>query len=229
MVATSQLNNDSHQTLRLEALPLFTRDAFLRCIALPVFQKSGWYLAGGTALALQVGHRQSQDLDFFTSQKDFSVEELVLELAQEKSWSIESRSPGTLYGELLGAKVSFIAYPFFTPREPFLKQGTVSIIRPPDIGAMKIAAISQRGRKRDFVDLYWLCHNVQTLEESFERALSQFSIRQNPNHVVKSMAYFADAESDPMPTLFFDATWEDIKKYFRTEVPRIAKKLLRLE
>ena len=157
------------------------------------------------------------------------MEQLIQELAQEKSWSIESRSPCTLYGELLGTKASFIAYPFFTPREPFLKQGTVSIIRPPDIGAMKITAISHRGRKRDFVDLYWLCRNVQPLEESFERALNQYSVRQNPNHIIKSMAYFEDAESDPMPTLFFDATWDDIKKYFRAEVTRIARKLIGLE
>ncbi|MEK7208490.1 MAG: nucleotidyl transferase AbiEii/AbiGii toxin family protein [Patescibacteria group bacterium] len=227
MVATAQLNNVL-STLRLDALPLFARDAFLRCATLSLFSRGGWYLAGGTALALQVGHRQSHDLDFFTSERRFSERRIEEELAREKTWVRESITDGTLYGELLGAKVSLIAYPLFKPAEPFLAVGTVSVLTPPDIAAMKITAISQRGRKRDFVDLYWLSRNVQPLAESFKRAQKQYSVRQNPNHIVKSLVYFGDAEADPMPTLFFDATWEDIKKYFRQEVLRIAKKLIGL-
>lgn len=208
---------------------MFARDAFLHCTKLPLFASDNWYLAGGTALALQVGHRESQDLDFFTTQKSFNIGELERILGNEQTWHTESRSEGTLYGELLNAKMSLIAYPFFKPVGPRLKAGTVSILTPPDIAAMKITAISQRGRKRDFIDLYWLCNHIQPLTESFGRAQRQYTINQNPNHILKSLVYFEDAESDPMPRLFFQTSWEQIKKYFRAEVPRIAKKMLRLE
>lgn len=230
MVAHSHITDGEKKELCLDALPLFARDAFLRCTELTLFASGDWYLAGGTALALQAGHRQSQDLDFFTTQKSFDVGELERILgSNEQTWHTESRGEGTLYGELRNAKMSLIAYPFFRPAEPLLKKGTVSILTPPDIAAMKITAISQRGKKRDFVDLFWLSQNIQPLDESFERAARQYTISQNPNHILKSLVYFADAESDPMPTLFFKASWEEIKKYFQQEVSHLAKKISYLE
>ncbi len=220
----------SEQTLHYEALPIFARDALERCSTLLFFANDGWYLAGGTALALQAGHRQSQDLDFFTTEKMFAVSKAEQTLGQEKSWQTESKDEaGTLYGELLQAKMSLIAYPFFQPAEKMRNVGTVSLAAPQDIAAMKIAAISQRGRKRDFVDLYWLSQHTQSLSESFERSLRHYTIKQNPSHILKSLTYFDDAENDPMPTLFFKANWEEIKKYFRTEVVKIAKDLFQIE
>lgn len=155
MVAPSRLNSAVLEQLHLDALPITTRKAFLHSIHLPFFSSSGWYLAGGTALALQVGHRQSVDLDFFTSQETFS----------------EKAAAETL-----------------------------------DIAVMKVVAISQRGRKRDFIDLYWLCRHQLTLLESIERAERQYNVKQNRNHLLKSLVYFEDAEADPMPTLFSTPT-----------------------
>lgn len=229
MVPHPRIKNDPQTELHLDALPLFARDAFLRCIELPLFASDDWYLAGGTALALQVGHRESQDLDFFTTQKSCDIGELERALGSERTWQTESRSEGTLYGELLNAKISLISYPFFKPAELLLTKGTISILTPPDIATMKIAAISQRGRKRDFIDLYWLCNHVQPLSESFARAQQQYTVKQNPNHILKSLVYFGDAESDPMPKLFFKANWEEIKRYFQKEVPRIVKEISHLE
>lgn len=60
----------------------------------------------------------------------------------------------TVYGELFSAKISFIAYPFFVPKQKVAEYGSVRILSPLDISVMKIVAISQRGRKRDFFDLY---------------------------------------------------------------------------
>jgi hypothetical protein len=94
---------------------------------------------------------------------------------------------------------------------------------------MKITAISQRGKKRDFIDLYWLSLHVQPLLKSIESSMKQYSVRQNQNHILKSLVFFDDADSDPMPPLLFDATWEGIKKYFREETKNIAKRLLGLE
>lgn len=191
-------------------------------------KQSEWYLAGGTALALQVGHRSSVDLDFFLPQKSFQLEHLIAHFP-EKIWHTDIAREGTVYGKLHGAKVSFIAYPFFAVREPYLWHGNVRVIDRKDIAVMKIIAISQRGRKRDFVDLYWYCKNAEPLSEVVSRVTDQYpNIAHDFYHILKSLTYFADAEADPMPRLFFEISWPAIKKFFRTETAKAAKKILRL-
>ncbi len=216
------------EKLRLDLLPFPTKNAFLRCIELPLFQQGGWYLAGGTALALQAGHRQSVDLDFFTAAKSFDTGKLAALLADVGDWNTTSADEGTLYGEFLGAKLSFIAYPSFTPAEPMLAVGGVNILTAPDIAAMKVVAISQRGRKRDFVDLYWLCHHGLPLAVCLARAHAQYTIRQNPNHLLKSLVYFEDAEDDPEPVSYVEASWNEIKSFFKKEVAAIAARTVGL-
>lgn len=214
---------------KLEVLPVSTRKALEYARKEVWLATSGWYLAGGTALALQVGHRQSIDLDFFTREKTFAPAE-VTQHFPHTVWENKIMKEGTVYGVLCKAKVSFIAYPFFVPVVPPLKYWAVSVLDKDDIAVMKIVAISQRGRKRDFVDLYWYAKNVAPLESVIEKLPRQYpDIAHNFHHIIKSMTYFEDADGDPMPTLFFDATWEDIKKYFQTEVARIAKKILGLK
>ena len=229
MVTSPNLNQDVIDKLHLDSLPKVTRDSFLRCAPLSFFASGGWYLAGGTALALQAGHRQSVDLDFFTSEKIFDEKRTEESLSELGNWETSSLSKGTIYGEFCKAKMSLISYPFFTPVKPFLQVGTVSVLTPPDIAVMKIVAISQRGKKRDFIDLFWLSKNTQPLIKSIECVAQQYSVRQNFNHIIKSLTYFADAEDDPMPNLFFDTSWEEIKKFFQREVVTIAKKVMRLD
>ena len=125
--------------------------------------------------------------------------------------------------------MSLIAYPFLqVPKNP-IKVGAVSVATPEHIAVMKITAVSQRGKKRDFVDLYWISKNIQPLEQSIQSVLELYSIKQNENHILKSLVFFEDAESDPMPVLHFEVKWEDVKKFFQTEVPRIAKKIIGIE
>src|SRR3989338_7875922 len=158
----------------LDALPRPTRKALEQCANDPWFSNVSWYLAGGTALALQVGHRKSFDLDFFTQEKEFNQQTIATHFPTDL-WKTERIYPGTLFGELAGAKVSFIAYPFFKYCQPFSRYGTISILSPRDIGVMKILAMSQRGRKRDFVDLYWLCHHVEKLDWFMTQLKDQIS------------------------------------------------------
>lgn len=199
------------------------------CTGLKFLERGDWYLAGGTALALQVGHRQSVDLDFFTPRRSF--QEVILErsLFNTKQWTTSFREKGTIYGALFGAKMSFIAYPFFKPSNYFLQCGQVKILESYDVAAMKIIAISQRGRKRDFIDLYWHCLNKEPLVKIIKRAVNQYpGQEENINHILRSLTYFTDAEEDPMPPLFFNATWRGIKEYFKKEAPQIAKEFLGL-
>ena len=215
--------------LFLEILPAKTRRAFRELAKSPLLAGSRWYLAGGTALALQAGHRQSVDLDFFTSQK-FDEKKTAEQLSVFGQWETTSMSPGTIYGEFLGAKISLIYYPFFKKMNPLRKIGFVNIISPADISVMKIIAISQRGKKRDFFDLYWHCHNRGPLETVIDRAIKQYPYQQhNIGHIYNSLSYFADAEDDPMPKIFFRANWKEIKQYFQKEMRRITRKFVGLE
>lgn len=213
--------------LFLDRLPRATRQAFLSCTNWPLWKQSGWYLAGGTALSLQAGHRQSVDLDFFTTKSKISERAIERLLLATGEWQTTYLEVGTIYGIFMGAKMSLIAYPFFIPSNQEKRCGNLRLLVPDDIAAMKIVAISQRGRKRDFVDLYWYCKNRDSLASVVLRATSQYPGQEkNMAHIIKSLSYFDDAEADPMPTLFFHATWLGIKQFFRREVKKIAEKFL---
>lgn len=211
-------------------LPQETQRAFSACREFD-FLLPDWYLAGGTALALQVGHRSSEDLDFFTRQREFDVAILEDALSRRGDWETTRTLAGTLYGIFLGAKVSFIAYPFFDPSSARVQCGSVRMLIPDDIMAMKVVAISQRGKKRDFVDMYWHCAvRGASLPDTIRRAVGEFPGKKHSMpHFLKSLVYFEDAEDDPMPELRFEADWDTIKEYFRREVPKIAEALLKLK
>jgi predicted nucleotidyltransferase component of viral defense system len=214
--------------LLLDILPKKTARALKACANMPVFSREDWYLAGGTALALQVGNRQSVDLDFFTRRREFNEKKIEEMFSAEGKWLTTAIDKGTLYGEFFGGKISFISYPFFKPSRPMLTFGHISLLTPPDIAVMKLVAISQRGRKRDFFDLFWICRNIQPLNVIISNVNEQYTVRQNPAHILKSLVYFEDAESDPNPKIYFRASWKEVKKYFQKEVPEIAKRIINL-
>lgn len=210
-----------------EALPKSTKKALDFLSDQEWLGRFGWYLAGGTALALQTGHRTSVDLDFFTTEAKFESTEVTGNFKGNKDWEISSDRPSTIYGKLFDAKASFIAYPYFIPKQEFLHYGTVNILKSLDIAVMKIIAVSQRGRKRDFFDLYWCVHHLEPLEKIIERLQEQYpSVAHDYHHIIKSLAYFDDAEADPPLILHFDASWETVKIFFTEEVKRIAFKFV---
>ena len=187
---------------------------------------SPWYLAGGTALALAAGHRASVDLDFFTSEGSFSIASMTERLSIPE-WTTDILKDDTIYGRLHGAQVSFIAYPFFIPRALKRRYGNVAVLAPEDIAVMKIIAVSQRGRKRDFIDLFWYCTHREPLEKVLRRLPDQYpSVAHDYYHILKSIAYFADAEEEPMPSLNFETDWETIKRYFLSEAPKAMQSLV---
>lgn len=229
MVSSLHLESIKFNSLFLDRLPLTTQRAFLLCTKLPFLKNPNWYLAGGTALALQVGHRQSVDLDFFTTAKDFKERFVERKLLATNQWTTTYLESGTIYGTFADAKMSLIAYPFFIPSNHRLNYGNVNILISDDIAAMKIVAISQRGRKRDFIDLYWYCINRKPLIQTVQQAIKQYPGQENNlTHILKSLTYFNDAENDPMPKKFFKTSWKEIKDFFKREVKQTARKLLDL-
>jgi hypothetical protein len=178
-----------------------------------------FYLAGGTGLALQFGHRLSLDLDFFSP--DLFNEEVLLQRVQAlDGFSLVARAPHSLHVTLRETKVSFLgySYPLLFPEVRFLD---VAVADPRDIACMKISAIASRGTKRDFVDLYvsaqlfGLTELLQLFGRKYEKT------RYNRLHILKSLTFFGDAEKDPMPRMLVDLDWDEVKRFFLFQVPRI--------
>ncbi len=177
-------------------------------------------LAGGTGLALRLGHRHSRDLDFF-SRDAVDPEALIGKLKTLPGFALTSQAPGTVHAALQGVKISFLAYPF-PVLFPFAGFLGVNVADPRDIACMKLSAIASRGTKRDFVDLY-----VVVRQEGLAPSLEWFKhkyaeVNQNIVHVLKSLTYFEDADKEPMPDMLALLSWEDVKRFFRREVPRLS-------
>jgi hypothetical protein len=179
------------------------------------------YLAGGTACALQLGHRLSIDFDFFTS-RDFEPKNIAAELADLASFKVERVAEGTILGKFLSTNFSLFKYQYPLIFPP-LKYHSIEIAEIRDIAAMKLDAIASRGTKRDFIDLYFICHANYQLSELMAVYDKKFKIlASNLMHIKKSLVFFDDAEAEAMPVMLKDVDWQDVKKYFETEVKHIA-------
>ena len=211
-----------------ETLPRQTKKALDYFSEQLWLKKSNWYLAGGTALALFTGNRKSVDLDFFSPSAHVHFKGFLKKLEVLPEWETTINKEDTIYGELFGAKVSFSAYPFFVPKCTPINHGTVKVLQPRDIAVMKLIAISQRGRKRDFFDLYWCAHHLESIDQLIQRLKIQYpTVAHDYHHILKSMMYFEDAESDPDPKIYFDTTWRKVKAFFEREIPKVMEKLVR--
>jgi predicted nucleotidyltransferase component of viral defense system len=166
-----------------------------------------FYLVGGTSLALQIGHRISVDLDLF-AYSDARISLLEERINQFGEVQILNKTEKILNLRINDIKVDFVNY-----RYPFIEQplvsGKIKLSSIPDISAMKLAAITGRGSKKDFVDLYFLLKKY-SLKELF-----QFYQKKYPDGseflVFKSLTYFEDAELEPMPQMLSEVKWEEVK------------------
>lgn len=185
------------------------------------------YLAGGTALALQIGHRTSVDLDFFSS-VDFDEKSLVERLSSlPVDFKLENMAWKTILGFTNKTKFSlfFYDYKWLDKPKEFLGVKVASI---KDIAPMKVLAISDRGAKRDFVDLYFILavEKLYTLEEVFNLYDEKFKVfHQNRTHILKSLTYFKEADEAPMPQMLKEVSWTKVKKFFELETKFLIKKL----
>lgn len=175
-----------------------------------------FYLAGGTAVALHLGHRLSFDLDFF-SESHFSVDQVLPTLKALGELETYQISDDTINGKLNGLRISFFIYPY-PVLGSFEKYSGVQVASLSDLAAMKIDAITRRGTKRDFVDLYFICRQVLTLQQTLELYFQKFrEYNISPVHVFKSLMYFDDAEKDDMPKMIEKASWREVKTFFQKE------------
>lgn len=185
-----------------------------------------FYLAGGTACALHLGHRFSHDLDFFT-EKTFNHLSLANDLSKLGNYQSSVLEEETILGLLDEVKISFFHYRYslISKTSPY---NSIAVADLPDIAAMKIEAISSRGKKRDFIDLYYiLMKGSYRLEETVRLFQKKYhGLDHNLVHIYKSLLYFKDADGDEMPEMIIQTDWNKVKRYFEQEVPRVSKKVL---
>lgn len=167
-----------------------------------------FYLVGGTALALQLGHRFSIDLDLFTH-LPFDKQKLFDSLKQDYDMEIELTNNVISIGYINDIKIDLVTVRY-TPQYPMHLIDGVRMLDIKDIAAMKLNAITQRGNKKDFYDMYFLLKKISLAD--MLRAFEMKFQTQNTYQVVKSLTYFADADEFSDPIVFDKKlTWSKIK------------------
>lgn len=181
----------------------------------------GCYLAGGTGLALSLGHRRSVDLGLFRPAKFKSIG-LRDRLAGLEGLRNVELADSTVYFTLHGVKVSVLHYPY-PLLFPLVAFDGVDVADPRDIACMKMDTIGSRGARRDFVDLY-VVSQVYGLPAILEWFATKYAgAPYNRAHLLKALTYFVDAEQEPLPEMLVAIDWSEVTQYFTREAPRLAR------
>ncbi len=189
--------------------------------ALDLCREEGFYLAGGTALALQIGHRDSADFDFFKSDA-FDTAHLFEHLREALSgWSLvkvqdERNTLSVIANETI--KLSFMGYRYPMLR-PVVNTEHLDLADIVDIGCMKLSAITGRATMKDYVDLYFILRRIP-LQELL--ALCAVKLPQLDRALIlKAIVYFDDLEMEPiMYTQDHIVPFEDVKELLRAQARR---------
>ena len=165
-------------------------------------------LVGGTALALQYGHRQSVDLDFFGRLPE--DKEILIDASRRVGDVVVINCSKAILQLIINhVKVDFVDY----SRYPWIDAPIVTddyvLASDKDIAAMKVNAIIGRGSRKDFIDLYVLLQHYSLSEilAFYQKKYPEFS----EYRALLSMTYFEDAEMQDMPLMFIDSSWHDMK------------------
>lgn len=184
-----------------------------------------FYLAGGTGLALRLGHRVSLDLDLFSADRLLDQPDrlaLINGLKASGRTEILEEKAGTCHLRLDKTSVSLFHYPYKLIMPPADWDG-LKIASVEDITAMKLNAVINRGSKKDFIDLFFICRSHKPAD-IFKWAEKKFP--DHPHFMIqaaKALVYFEDAEKEPAPRLLLPARWQDVRSYFEKEIPKLFK------
>jgi hypothetical protein len=190
---------------------------------LAVLKQHGFYLAGGTALALHLGHRTSVDFDFY-SLKSFTPEPFLSEITRNvrKATQIQVQE-NTLILECDRVQTSLFHYPCELLR-PLVEANGVLLASAEDIAAMKLVAIIQRGRRRDFIDIYYLLPRMglKTMLELARRKYPDFNVYLS----LQALTYFGDAEPEEVArAIRTHVAWKVVQETILREVEQLRKSL----
>lgn len=178
----------------------------------------GTYLGGGTAVALYLGHRRSQDLDFFTPHK-FVETQWEQKLEKELGFRAVQRDWQTLIGTIGTTKISLFGYKYKLIGK-LAELYNIPVASLPDLACMKLETVIGRGTKRDFIDIYFLAqkYTLPALLKFYQRKYG--TLKDKKLMIKKGLIFFDDAEDDEMPDMIIDVDWKAVKKYLVSEVQR---------
>src|SRR3990167_492658 len=195
---------------------------------LKFLEKLGFYMAGGTALALQLGHRTSLDFDFYNP-KHFSSPDLYEEIENTfKNQTVKiSQKKDTVFCKVYDVDLSFFWYQYRLIERPVLYKG-ILLASLEDIAAMKLVAVGHRPAKRDYIDIFYLLKKI-TLEEIFSFTHKKYPTF-NSYHSQRALSYFGDLEDNnqrSIKVLDPDFSWEKANNKIFTEVKKYQLSMLR--
>ncbi len=183
-----------------------------------------FYLAGGTALALQLGHRQSVDLDFFSETDEVRPEthRLALRVLEAHYPTIVEQAWGNLLLIIDDLHVGFFGYGYPLVASPLEAEG-VLLASVTDIGLMKLDALATRASRKDFYDLYAIARRIP-LRDLFDLAPIKYpAVRDFEALVVRYMAFFERAEQEEPPSLLEPVDWSAVKAFFREQAVALGR------
>jgi len=184
----------------------------------------GFYLVGGTALALYSGHRLSIDIDLF-SNLSFDTAQLIEFLQQDYPVQLYHTATNTIKGRIENVNVDIIAHRYPYINEPSVIDG-IGILSEPDIIAMKLNAISASGqRSKDFIDIYFILEEKRFSIAEMLKFYRLKYMQESDMHIIKSMIYFDDVDLADWPVLLIKPhlIWDDVKKKIGEEVSSYLK------
>ncbi len=189
-------------------------------------QFKNFYLAGGTALALQIGHRISVDFDFF-SDKDISKDLLVkvkkIFLDKKILVSVNSADELTVFVE--DVKITFLKYPF-SALGKFISYEGLNLLGVKELAATKAYTIGRRGSFKDYVDLYFIIsEGYSSLKEIIKMAEKKYNDAFNARLFLEQLVYFKDIENTDIIFSIKNFNGDKMKIFFEEEVKNYAKNL----
>lgn len=182
----------------------------------------GFNLVGGTALALQLGHRKSIDIDLF-SDFSFDVAQMLEKLSSDFNLKLFFSANNTIKGSINNVQVDILAHRYPLISEP-LTEGHITMLSTQDIIALKLNAITTSGQRvKDFIDLYYLLpeFNLSEMINFYETKYKQY----NEVNVLKSITYFNDVDLADWPQIIDNPSlkWTEIKKSINTATKNYIK------
>lgn len=210
-----------------EALTSETKQAFYLFASLDLINR--YYLAGGSGLALHLGHRFSVDLDFFSTESDSvgpDERAQFREILKDPTLTITHDKDNTFVANWRSVGVSFFQLHQYPLVLPTILVENVPLASLEEIGAMKLAALIGRGTRKDLVDLYFILQRT-SLDNLFQVAAVKYSlVRTFAISATRSLSYFDDAEAQPMPRMLDRTPWSKMKRFLERQAMEAGRRHL---
>lgn len=190
----------------------------------PHLSHLGFYLGGGTGVALHLGHRRSGDFDWFANADIGDPMALAASLRTDGiPLQVVSAERGTLHANLSGVRVTFLEYRYGLLDSPVeWEEYRCRVAALDDLACMKLAAVAQRGTRKDFVDIYALVREHRPLATLLELYRRKYGV-EDVGHVVFGLGYFDDADDDVMPVMQWDVAWDEVRSFMARSVRELSR------